>query len=128
MELVKKAPKLYQKVKEYEEEYYEEGFQESFDLLDNFVEDCCSNNFSGLSSILYEVIKEVEEIELFVCSDFDGKDYLIYPPVYPWGVKNLSKKEQSLTEEQLVELYAKYLHIVTDEDLIVEYQSVANGG
>ena len=30
--------------------------------------------------------------------------------------------------EEIRELYAKYLHIITDEDLVVEYKSVENGG
>ncbi len=40
----------------------------------------------------------------------------------------MSDKEKNLTEEDLCKLYAKYLHVVTDEDLVVEYKSVENGG
>lgn len=40
----------------------------------------------------------------------------------------MSDKEKNLTEETLCELYAKYLHVVTDEDLVEEYKLVENGG
>lgn len=43
------------------------------------MEECGENNYGGLAEIMYEVIKEVEGIELYVCTDFDGVAYLIYP-------------------------------------------------
>ena len=101
---------------------------EPYDLLDTYVEEYGENNYGGLAEILYEVIKEVEKIELRVSSDFEGNDYLIYPPIYPWELANMDEKEKNLTEEKLNEIYSKYMHIVTDENLPVEYHSIENGG
>ena len=128
MKLIQLAPNLYERVKEYIDTYCDGQITETYDILESYVEECGENNYGGLAEIMYEVIKEVEEIELYVCTDFDGAAYLIYPPIYPWQLKNMSDKEKNLTEETLCELYAKYLHVVTDEDLVVEYKSVENGG
>lgn len=128
MKLIQLAPNLYERVKEYIDTYCDGQITETYDILESYVEECGENNYGGLAEIMYEVIKEVEEIELYVCTDFDGAAYLIYPPIYPWQLKNMSDKEKNLTEKTLCELYAKYLHVVTDEDLVVEYKSVENGG
>lgn len=128
MKLIQLAPNLYERVKEYIDTYCDGQITETYDILESYVEECGENNYGGLAEIMYEVIKEVEGIELYVCTDFDGAAYLIYPPIYPWQLKNMSDKEKNLTEETLCELYAKYLHVVTDEDLVVEYKSVENGG
>ena len=128
MKLIQLAPNLYERVKEYIDTYCDGQITETYDILESYVEECGENNYGGLAEIMYEVIKEVEGIELYVCTDFDGTAYLIYPPIYPWQLKNMSDKEKNLTEETLCELYAKYLHVVTDEDLVVEYKSVENGG
>ena len=45
-----------------------------------------------------------------------------------WEEKGNSDKEKNLTEKDLAEIFSKYLHIVTNEELTVEYQSVENGG
>ena len=128
MKLIQLAPNLYEKVKEYIDTYYDGQITKTYDILESYVEDCGENNYGGLAEIMYEVIKEVEGIELYVCTDFDDAAYLIYPLIYPWQLKNMSDKENNLTEEDLCKLYAKYLHVVTDENLVVEYKSVKNGG
>lgn len=81
-------------------------------------------DFGGLAEILYEVIKEVEEIDLLLCTDSGDKTYLIYTPSYPWTPK--TEKEKELTEEKLENMFRKYLRIVTDEQLPVDYKSVEN--
>ena len=52
-----------------------------------------------------------------------GFKHLVYEPDYPWDVKN-RPKEQNLTEEDLVAIFAKYLTVVTDSELDVDYQEV----
>lgn len=128
MKLIQTAPKLYGKVKQYIEDCCDGQIMETHDLLNSYVENYGEINYGGLSEIMFEVIKEVEGIELLACTDFDGKNYLIYPPIYPWTLRKMSEKEQMLTEKDLEEIYSKYLKIVTDETLEADYQSVENGG
>ena len=128
MKLIQLAPGLYERVKKYIDVFCDGQITETYDILESYVENCGKNKYGGLAEIMYEVIKEVEGIELYVSIDFNGAAYLIYPPIYPWQLKNMSDKEKNLTEEALCELYAKYLHKITDEDLVVEYKSVENGG
>ena len=79
----------------------------------------------GFATILQWVIKEAEGIELLYCDDLNGKDYLIYPPQYPWQITDA---DRDMTEERLRTIYAKYVSILTDRAVAVDYQSVENGG
>lgn len=79
----------------------------------------------GLPSILGEVIAEAEGVELELCDDFEGRSFLLYCPRYPW---NLSVKDSKLTEDGCRELFEKYIRILTDEKVDIDYQSVENGG
>ena len=93
------------------------------DILVDFVEDCAQFSHKNLASILQEVIKEREGIELTACEDWNRGVYLVCEPDYPWNIKN-RPKEQNLTEEDLVAIFAKYLTVVTDSELDVDYQAV----
>ena len=64
-------------------------------------------------------------LELLYCDDLNGKDYLIYPPQYPWQITDADRE---MTEERLRTIYAKYVSILTDRAVAVDYQSVENGG
>lgn len=79
----------------------------------------------GLAAILAEVIEEAEGIVFSACTDFEGDQFLIYQPSYPW---NLPKAEAALTEERVDEILTKYVAILTDEPIEIDYQSVENGG
>ncbi len=82
-------------------------------------------HYLGLATILKEVIWEAEGIELLACDNFDGMDYLIYEPSYPWQI---SEKSMTLTEEKLADLFRKYVNILTDTPIVLDYQEVGNGG
>lgn len=81
--------------------------------------------YLGLASILKEVILEAEDIELVACDNYEGEQYLLYPPDYPW---NRGCRRQLMTEEAVVELFQKYVSVLTDEMIEIDYQSVENGG
>lgn len=79
----------------------------------------------GLATILSSVIEEAEHVHFTACDDFDGNDYLIYMPSYPW---ELSENECGLTEKRIEEILRKYVSILTDDELTICYQSAENGG
>lgn len=79
----------------------------------------------GISSLLEEVLKEVEGIEFTSCENFDCECFLIYTPRYPWEI---TVKDLSLTKEKIEEILKKYVSVLTDEKIDVEYQEVENGG
>ena len=78
----------------------------------------------GLASLLSDVIKEAEHIQFTACSDYEGNDYLIYMPSYPW---ELAESERRLTEDKIVEVLSRYISLLTDKVLDIKYQSVENG-
>ena len=79
----------------------------------------------GLASILKMVILEATGIEFSACNDFDGRQYLVYEPWYPW---ELPDSDRMLTKEQLNSVLAKYILVLTEEMPNIGYQSVENGG
>lgn len=79
----------------------------------------------GLATILRRTIEEVEGISLTACDDLECRTYLIYQPQYPWQI---TEKERDLTEERLRELFQRYVGLLTDEIIDIDYQSAENGG
>lgn len=79
----------------------------------------------GYATILKKVILEAENVELEACDSSEGKDYLLFVPDYPWHQKNRKRLE---TEEDVAALFRKYISVLTDEPIDIDYQSVENGG
>ncbi len=79
----------------------------------------------GLATILKDVILEAENVRLEACDSFEGKDYLLFCPDYPW---NRNNQKQLMTEEAVDELFRKYIPVLTDIPIEIDYQSVENGG
>lgn len=79
----------------------------------------------GLASFLGRIINEAEGIELEACDDFDMKDYLLYTPTYPWWMK---EQDKDMTQEKIAQIFVKYLTMITDDDIVLDYYEVANGG
>lgn len=92
MELVSQAPELKERVNTFMNNECGGAFKDSYDILTSYVEQYGIYDFGGLAEILYEVIKEVEEIDLLLCTDSGGKTYLIYTPSYPWTPKTEKEK------------------------------------
>ena len=72
--------------------------------------------YLGLATILQQVIEEAEGLRL---------TYLIYQPCYPWEITD---RERDLTEESLVQIFSRYVNVLSDEPIEVGSQDVKNGG
>ena len=81
--------------------------------------------YLGLATILKEVIAEAEGIDLTACDDYDGKDYLLYQPMYPWKMDDI---DCGMTEERVAGILRHYIGILTDDPIEIDYQEVENGG
>ena len=79
----------------------------------------------GLATILKEVILEAENVELEACDSFEGKDYLLFCPNYTW---NRTGQKQLKTEMDVADIFKKYISLLTDKPIDIDYQSVENGG
>lgn len=80
----------------------------------------------GLASILKNVILEAEGIEFTACEDYDCNQYLVFEPTYPWDTWN-NRGKCPLTEELIREILSKYVSVLSNEEIEVNYRSVANG-
>ena len=105
------------------EDYFSEA-----DIKDPSIDDYLEldqDYYDGLATILAEVIKEAESITFIHCDDWNGLTYLIYPPSYPW---QMPENEANLTEEKIAAILRKYITILTDDPIEIDYQEVENGG
>ena len=127
LELVHQAPEFEKDFLEWLAESYEEPIDElKIDyVLENWEDDCC---YKGIGPILRDVINEAEGLSLYIAEDFDGVQYLMLSPRYPWS--EITAKERELTREAMDEIFNKYLRILTDNDkkIDIDYQSVTHEG
>lgn len=122
MELAAMNEKVLHRVEAYLDEYYPGRAIESLDMEDfNDLEGDYGE--TGLAYVLYEVI--FAELTVNVTSDFDGRYYILYEPYYPWS---MPEGDENLTKEDVFGIFRKYISVVTDEDIFIDYQSVENGG
>ena len=99
------------------EDYDDEDLtMEDFDELEG---DYCER---GVTYVLHKVI---DEIRIVFADDYNGTQYLLYCPHYPW---NMSDQEKDLKYEDVVNIFTKYIKILTDEPVTIGHQSVENGG
>ena len=76
----------------------------------------------GVAYVLHKVI---DEIRVTFADDYNGTPYILYCPHYPW---NMSENEKNLKYEDIVNIFEKYIEILTDEFVEIDHQSVENGG
>lgn len=76
----------------------------------------------GITYILYNVISE---IPIVFADDYNGTPYILYCPSYPWY---MDEKERTLSQDDVKEIFKKYIKILTDENIRIDYYNVENGG
>lgn len=79
----------------------------------------------GLATILHEVILEAEGLQFVACSSYEGEQYLLFTPVYPWEIK---EKEKDLTEDKIKEILRRYTSLLVDGQINVDYWEAENYG
>ena len=124
LKLAEMNPEVLEDVREYlddifdGEEYKDEDLTlEDFDDLEGGY---CER---GVTYVLLHVIEN--ELSLIYADDYNGTPYILYGPHYPWSMPH---KEKNLSEEDVTKIFAKYINVLTDQDVDIDYQSVENGG
>jgi hypothetical protein len=118
-ELLSKAPKYRKEIHDWFKEC--EIAEPTMEDYMEFDQDYCG----GLATMLQSVIWEVEGIQFDYADDFDGCNFLLYIPCYVW---QLNEKEKNFTEKDVTKLFVKYVSILTDKPIEIDYRSVENGG
>ena len=109
-------------VREYLEEIYPNGYKDKDLTLDDFEGlegDYCEH---GIAYVLYQVI---DDFTVTFADDYNGTAYILYTPTYPW---NMTEKEKNLKEEDVKHVFKKYIDILTDKSVPIDYYNVENGG
>lgn len=123
LKLAEMNPAVLKDVREYLNEYFDgEGYKdEELEMsdFDDLEGEYCER---GVTYVLYQVINEIEVI---YADDYDGVPYILYCPNYPWSLK---ENEKDLTIDKVDEIFQKYISVLTDEPVVIDYQSVENGG
>lgn len=103
--------------------WFEENNIESPTIEDYYEYD--ENDGCHLAAILRMVILETEGVEFTACNNFSDQDFLIYEPIYPWGLTEIDK---TMTKEKLESILCKYLSMITEIVPEFGYQEAENGG
>ena len=109
-------------VREYLDEVYPNGYKDEDLTLDDFNElegDYCEK---GVAYVLNQII---DDIPIEFAYDYYGVQYILYTPTYPWSMTDTDK---TLTKEDVENMFKKYVKILTDKDINIDYYSVENGG
>jgi hypothetical protein len=128
-ELIHLAPsfekEFYKWIETFREDVDPESIAEliTMDQINEYEDSSCC--LRGLGVIIKQVINECEDINLLICDDFDCYHYLIFSMHYPWY---MSEKEKNMTEKDVYDLFNKYVSMLTDEFISIDYQEVENGG
>ena len=122
LKLATMQPDTLKNVREYLSEVHPNGYKDEDLTLEDFDDlegDYCER---AVTYILNNVIREIPVV---YADDYDGGEYLLYCAKYPWY---MSEKEKNLTEEDINAIFRKYIQILTDEPVKVDYYDVENGG
>lgn len=92
----------------------------TIDDFDDMEGDYCER---GLAYILLHVIEK--ELPVIFADDFNGTQYILYCASYPW---NMTTEEKSWTKEDIIQIFKKYISILTDVQINIDSYSVENGG
>ena len=125
LKLAEYDPKVLEEIRNYLSEVYNERKYDDEELtMDDFDDlegDYCER---GISYVLYNVIKD-KELKVCFADDYCGTPYILYCPTFPWYLKD---GEKELSEENVKEIFTKYIKILTDEPVTIDYYNVENGG
>lgn len=125
-ELIKAAPNFEKEFPEFLKESEVVAENITIDDLEEIEIESHYGCHNGIIAILREVIEEAEGIRLVIARNYDGVQYLLFCPVYPWTF--LTEAEMGLTEEHMEEIFRKYIGVLTSEPFDIDYYSVKNGG
>ena len=109
-------------VRNYLDEIFDDGYKDEDLTMEDFDDlegDYCER---GVAYVLYQVI---DEIRVEFADDFDGVPYILYTPTFPWY---MDSAERDLTYEDVVKVFKKYIKMLTDEPVNVDFYNVENGG
>ncbi len=79
----------------------------------------------GIAYILAAVMREFDDIPFQAICDYNGIWYVVLPPTYPWA---LWPHERDLLREEVDILIEKYVKMLTDRKIEIDYQEIENGG
>lgn len=112
-------------VREYLDEYFDgQGYMDetlTMEIFDELEGDYCER---GVAYVLYHVING-NGIILDYTYDYNGTPYILYLPTYPWYMND---KDKTLTSEDVENVFRKYVSVLTDKPIKIDYYSVENGG
>lgn len=122
LKLAAMQPGTLENVREYLNQIHPEGYEDADLTLEDFDDlegDYCER---GVVYILNDVIRE---IPITYADDYNGSNYLLYSVTYPWC---MSENEKNLREKDIEYIFKKYVQILTDEPIEINYYDVENDG
>ena len=106
--------------------YLDERFDGEYKISELTMEDFCDLEGDFCErDVAYVLRNVIKEIPIVYADDYNGTPYILYCPTYPW---NITDTEVGLTEEKVEAIFSKYIEVLTDDVIVVDWQAVENGG
>lgn len=121
MKLAMDYPPVYQNILTHLLEKYPDGWNLDLLTMEDFDDLFGDYGEHGVAYVLYQIIS----INVTWCCNYDGDQYILYEPKYPWSVPD---DEKDLKEEDVEQLFCYLIGRLTDEYIPIDYYSVENGG
>lgn len=109
--LIRMSPYLSSEYNDYVEDH------DFFDIIKDFLPTVI-DDFNGYASLIAEVIRDTEYINVETHVDDDGNVYILLKPSLPWEFDNLSQRERHLTKKEFDVILRKYLAVFTDKFIV----------
>lgn len=109
-------------VRAYLDDIYPDGYKDEDLTIDDFNELEGDYGEYGVTYVLYHVM---DEIAVEFVDGYDGIPYILYLPAYPWSMR---EDEKNLTRGYIDNVFYKYIKILTDKPIEIDYYDVENGG
>lgn len=111
-----------------------ENFDEAYENCERDIYDTCREFDDiglGIANIIVSILeKENNGLTLTGCDNYNGEQFVLYQPKYPWDIAN-NEFERTLTKSKLVDIFVDFISRITDNPVneeIVQSYFVENCG
>ena len=111
---------VFKEVRDFLDEIFDGNYNDEDLTMEDFDDLQGDYGETGLAYVLYHVI---DELELCVEQDYNGTWYLLFVATYPWYLK---EHEKAYSEEDVANVFRKYIQILTNKAIDIDYYSVEN--
>lgn len=122
LKLAATKPEVLREVRTYLAEKFYKGYEDKDLDMSDF---CDLEGDFGEHGLSYVLLNVIDDFEVEYANDYDGTEFILYTPTFPWCLK---EEELHLNRSEVKNIFMKYISVLTDEYVVIDYYNVENGG